>query len=44
MQKNDSHSGKEEVELEGMRLGNGDLCKKSEVLAKDDLKRAWTKQ
>ena len=28
MQKNDSHSGKDKVELEGMRLGNGDLCKK----------------
>ena len=28
MQKNDSHSGKEKVELEGMRLENGDLWKK----------------
>ena len=28
MQKYDSHSGKEKVELEGMRLGNGDLWKK----------------
>ena len=28
MQKNDSHNGKEKVELERMRLGNGDLCKK----------------